>query len=80
MARILYHVVDEVTNVDYLVEASSRAQAIGHLARGQFTARPASALLAMDLAERGVKRQRAGDEQLDLGDDDPKANTSEPQA
>lgn len=61
MTSRLYHVADKVTGVSYLIEATSPWQAIGHVARGQFTAEPASALEALDLVDKGVKRERAGE-------------------
>lgn len=65
MATKRIYVVTETdgkAQTEFLVAASSQAQAVGHVVRGRFSASPANGGTVARLMKAGVVVQEAGDE------------------
>lgn len=62
----IYIVTDKAAKVDFLIKATSQAQAVRHVARMQFDVSVASAVDVADKLTAGVKLEDAGEPKPDL--------------
>lgn len=62
----IYIVTDKAAKVDFLIKATSPAQAVRHVARMQFDVSVASAVDVADKLTAGVKLEDAGEPQPGL--------------
>jgi hypothetical protein len=62
-SKRIYAVKDKTNSIDYLVKATTPAQAVRHIAKGQFDVQPASALEAVEAINKGVVVHDAEEQQ-----------------